>query len=140
MSKTILFVDDDRDFLDAQAAFFRARGFVVWTADRDQEARDLLETGSPDVIVLDLMMERADTGVTLSHRIRQREPFRKVPIILLTGVVAATGRRLDLDVAALRRWSGIDVYLDKPVTGRQLLRVVEEQIARADAEAATEAT
>jgi CheY-like chemotaxis protein len=129
MSKTILFVDDDRDFLDAQAAFFRARGFVVWTADR-----------SPDVIVLDLMMERADTGVTLSHQIRQREPLRQVPIVLLTGVVAATGRRLDLDVAALRRWSGIDVYLDKPVTGRQLLRVVEEQIARADAEAATEAT
>jgi CheY-like chemotaxis protein len=140
MSKTILFVDDDRDFLDAQAAFFRARGFVVWTADREQEARDLLETRSPDVIVLDLMMERADTGVTLSHQIRQREPLRQVPIVLLTGVVAATGRRLDLDVAALRRWSGIDVYLDKPVTGRQLLRVVEEQIARADAEAATEAT
>jgi len=133
-------VDDDRDFLDAQAAFFRARGFVVWTADREQEARDLLETRSPDVIVLDLMMERADTGVTLSHQIRQREPLRQVPIVLLTGVVAATGRRLDLDVAALRRWSGIDVYLDKPVTGRQLLRVVEEQIARADAEAATEAT
>ena len=140
MSKTILFVDDDRDFLDAQAAFFRARGFVVWTADREQDARELLETRSPDVIVLDLMMERADTGVTLSHQIKQREPLRKVPIILLTGVVAATGCRLDLDVAALRRWSGIDVYLDKPVTGRQLLRVVEEQIARAGAAAAPEAT
>ncbi len=140
MSNTILFVDDDRDFLDAQAAFFRARGFVVWTADREQGAWDLLEERVPDVIVLDLMMERADTGVTLSHRIRQRETLRHVPILLLTGVVAATGRRLDLDVSALRRWSGIDVYLDKPVTGRQLLRVVEEQIARAQAVAATEAT
>ncbi len=53
-------------------------------------------------------------------------------MILLTGVVAATGKRLDRDVAALRKWARIDAYLDKPVTGRQLLRVIEEQLARVE--------
>ena len=110
--------------------FFRARGFEVWTADREDQARELLRERTPDAIVLDLMMERADTGATLCHQLRQYEHLRWVPIILLTGVVAATGRRLDLDVSALRRWAGIDEYVDKPVTGRQLLRVVEDQIAR----------
>lgn len=140
MSKTIFFVDDDRDFLDAQAAFFRARGFVVLTADHGERARERLQEASPDVIVLDLMMERADTGVTLSHAIRQMDHLRAVPVILLTGVVAATGKRLDRDVAALRRWARIDTYLDKPVTGKQLLRAVEEQLARVEGAEPAEAT
>jgi acid phosphatase family membrane protein YuiD len=86
MSRTIFFVDDDRDFLDAQAAFFRSRGFVVLTADHGDRARELLQEALPNIIVLDLMMERADTGVTLSHAIRQMDHLRSVPVILLTAV------------------------------------------------------
>lgn len=138
MSHTIVFVDDDRDFLAAQSAFFAARGYVVHTAEREDRALELLHEITPNVIVLDLMMERADTGVALSHKIRQIEALRAVPIILLTGVVAATGRRLDLDVAALRRWAGIDEYLDKPVTARQLLRAVESLIHRSNQDSVSE--
>ena len=38
---SILFVDDDRDFLDAQAAYFGSRGHTVHTAESSREALDL---------------------------------------------------------------------------------------------------
>jgi len=41
-------------------------------------------------------------------------------------------------VAALRRWAGIDEYLDKPVTARQLLRAVESLIHRSNQDSASE--
>jgi CheY-like chemotaxis protein len=68
---TILFVDDDRDFLDAQAAFFGSRGHTVHTVESSQEALDFLEAGTPDIIFIDLMMERYDSGFRLAYEIRK---------------------------------------------------------------------
>ena len=135
MAKTrkILFVDDDRDFLVAQAAFFGARGFAVVTLDRVDGAVERIAQEQPDVIVLDLMMEHYDSGFLLSRRIRQDPGMARVPIILLSGVASATGHKFAAEIAALKDWVKLDAFLDKPATGRQLLKVIEEMLAaRAD--------
>ena len=64
-SPKILFVDDDRDFLAAQTAFFGGRGYEVVTVDRVEGALEKISQESPDVIVLDLMMEHYDSGFML---------------------------------------------------------------------------
>ena len=91
----ILFVDDDRDFLDAQAAYFGSRGHTVHTVESSQEALDLLETVTPDIIFLDLMMERYDSGFRLAYEIRKHEHLDGTPLIMLSGVAAETGERFD---------------------------------------------
>jgi CheY-like chemotaxis protein len=122
----ILFVDDDRDFLDAQAAYFGSRGHTVRTVESSQEAVDLLETIVPDIIFLDLMMERYDSGFRLAYTIRKDERFAGTPIVMLSGVARETGQRFDQEGQGLLSWSRLDRFVDKPATGKQLLGVAEE--------------
>ncbi|MGD0836389.1 MAG: response regulator [Polyangia bacterium] len=128
-SPKILFVDDDRDFLAAQTAFFSGRGFVVVTIDRVEGALARISEEKPDVIVLDLMMEHYDSGFVLSRKIRQDPALAEVPVIMLSGVASATGHKLAGDVASLKDWVKLDAFLDKPVTGRQLLKLIEDKLA-----------
>jgi len=126
---TILFVDDDRDFLDAQAAYFGSRGHTVHTVESSQEALEYLETGRPDIIFLDLMMERYDSGFRLAFEIRKREQFAGVPLVMLSGVARETGQRFDQEGQGLLSWSKLDRFVDKPATGKQLLGLAEELLS-----------
>ena len=117
---TVLFVDDDRDFLDAKRAYLEARGHRVLTAESPHEALDLLDETVPDIVFLDLMMEHVDDGFRLGYQLGKDVRLRDVPLVMLSGVAAATGRRFDGEGEALRAWSGLDLFLDKPVTGEQL--------------------
>lgn len=132
-SPKILFVDDDRDFLAAQTAFFGGRGYEVVTVDRVEGALEKVSQERPDVVVLDLMMEHYDSGFVLGRKIRQDPAMSKVPIIMLSGVASATGHKFGSDAAALKDWIKLDAFLDKPVTGRQLIKVVEEKLAASKA-------
>jgi CheY-like chemotaxis protein len=127
-SPKILFVDDDRDFLAAQTAFFGGRGYEVVTVDRVEGALEKISQERPDVIVLDLMMEHYDSGFVLGRKIRQDPAMSNVPIIMLSGVASETGHKFAGDTAALKDWIKLDGFLDKPVTGRQLIKVVEEKL------------
>jgi len=140
-SPKILFVDDDRDFLAAQTAFFGGRGYEVVTLDRVEGALERISQERPDIIVLDLMMEHYDSGFLLGRRIRQDPAMIDVPILMLSGVAAATGHKFGAEAAALKDWIKLDAFLDKPVTGRQLLKAVEEKLGeRAQAAKAATAT
>ena len=122
---TILFVDDDRDFLMAQKAWFGAHGYEVLTAETSDEALAVLAEVRPRIIFLDLMMEHYDSGFTLGRRMRAIPGIEQVPIVMLSGVAAATGQRFDEEAPGLKEWSKLDGFLDKPVTSKQLLRVVD---------------
>jgi two-component system alkaline phosphatase synthesis response regulator PhoP len=124
---TILFVDDDRDFLLAQ------RSFTVLSAEDPEQARRVLETEQPDLIFLDLMMEHYDDGFRLAREIRTQERHAHIPLVMLSGVAAATGKRFDHEADGLKQWSKLDRFIDKPVTGRQLLKVVDEHLGGAAA-------
>jgi DNA-binding response OmpR family regulator len=127
--RKILFVDDDRDFLAAQTAFFGARGFAVVTLDRVDGALEKIREAQPDVIVLDLMMEHYDSGFLLGRRIRREPSLASTPILMLSGVASATGHKFAAETAALKEWIKLDAFLDKPITGRQLLQKVEEMLS-----------
>jgi CheY-like chemotaxis protein len=129
---TIVFVDDDRDFLDAQAAYFGSRGHIVHTVESSQEAVAFLETTTPDIVFLDLMMERYDSGFRLAHRIRKDERLAGIPIVMLSGVARETGQRFDQEGQGLLAWSRLDRFVDKPATGKQLLAIAEELLGAGD--------
>jgi len=130
-TKKILFIDDDRDFLNSQSIFFSNHGYDVLTADGAEEALKLLETASPDIMILDLMMEHFDSGFRLGHQIRTNPRFRDVPLVMLSGVASATGRRFDQEAEGLKKWSKLDAFLDKPISARELLKVIEEKTGTA---------
>ncbi len=87
---------------------------AVLTAGTGYEAIATLETTDEVAIVLmDIMMPEMD-GYQTMHAIRQREGFRRLPIIALTAKAMKGDREKCLE-------AGASDYLAKPVNTEQLL-------------------
>lgn len=86
----------------------------------------MLESGSFDVVLMDVQMPRRD-GLQATALIRQREAVtgRHVPII------AMTAQALKGDVERCLH-SGMDGYLPKPLSPTELIRLIESQHAAAE--------
>lgn len=121
-AKTILVVDDDADYRLQIETLLCQRGFKVITAPGQQQAIDLLDDSTPDLAVVDLMMEHDDSGFIVSHHIKRKDA--SIPVILLTGLTSETGIEIDADTDEERSWVKADVVLDKPIRIEQLIREI----------------
>jgi len=72
-------VAEYRDFLASKQVYLAARGYRVLAAESPEAALALLETETPAIIFLDLMMEHVDDGLRLGHRIGKDERLGHVP-------------------------------------------------------------
>ena len=120
--RTVLIVDDDPDFLDQMELELAAAGFAVVRAEGEAAAEALLPTHRFDLAVVDLMMESPDSGFTLCHHIKRRDP--QVPVILVTSVASETGITFHPASREDRSWVSADAVLDKPVRFEQLKREI----------------
>lgn len=112
-NKTILIVDDDPDYLLQLQMKVEKFGYTTITADSQQEAEKLIEKTKPDLAILDLMMEKEDSGFILCYRMKKKYP--DVPIIIATGVAAETGITFDINDENNRKWIKADRFLDKGI-------------------------
>ena len=121
--KTMLIVDDDVDFLFQMETQLRGHGYDVISANGKDEALELVKTTTPDMAILDLMMEHMDDGFTLCYELKKA--FPGMPVILVTGVAAETGMSFDTASQGNRDWIKADVLLPKPVRFEQLSREIK---------------
>jgi len=121
--KLAMLVDDDEDFLDQMKVQIESLGFKTVTADSQSAAEALLRSVSPDLAIIDLMMENMDAGFVLSYEIKAKCPH--APVIMVTGVAAETGMTFDANTREERTWIKADVILSKPVRLDQLKREIE---------------
>lgn len=121
--KTVLVVDDDRDFLTQTQVQLEAAGYQVVAAESLKQADEALAAGRPDAAIIDLMMEETDAGFVLAHRIKRLDPA--IPVIMVTAVTSETGLQFDTVADDARSWIKADVILDKPVRFEQLTRELE---------------
>jgi len=121
----ILVVDDDPGMRSLLEAYLGDSGFSVETAMDGVAMWQVLETGMPDAIVLDLMMPGED-GLTLARRLRSQS---NVPILMLS----ARGEEIDR-VVGLEM--GADDYLAKPFSPRELLARLRALLRRSHAQEA----
>jgi CheY-like chemotaxis protein len=122
----ILLVDDDEDFLYQHRIQLEHAGFRVTTATSRAEAESLVDEATPDLAILDLMMERHDDGFVLSHHLKRKVPG--LPVILVTAVTAETGMSFTPTSVSERAWVGADAVLAKPIRFEQLRREVDRLI------------
>src|SRR5678810_993199 len=79
----ILVVDDEDDIRTILVVTLRRAGYEVASAGDGVEAVEAIQRQAPDLILLDVMMPRAD-GLETLKRIRQHAPTAHVPVIMLT--------------------------------------------------------
>jgi CheY-like chemotaxis protein len=127
-SGKILLVDDDPDFLEMHKAVLANHGYEVFTAMSGHEGLERVRTEMPDLIILDLMMEKHDAGFSFSKTIKTDPLFKRIPILMVTSVAEATGYRFSLQEDGY--WMKTDDFLDKPVMPAVLLDRVEKLLQK----------
>ena len=93
MPQKILLVDDDEGFLLAAGRLLEAAGYEVTPAVGAAEARTHLETETPDVILLDVLMPGED-GFTFADNISKDERLGQIPVVLVTAVAESSGQMM----------------------------------------------
>lgn len=78
----ILFVDDEPDFLETTVKRLARRGYEARTATSCDGALEVIGSGWPDVVVLDVMLAGRD-GIQCLQEIKRRWPL--MTVIMLTG-------------------------------------------------------
>lgn len=123
----ILLVDDDLDFLEMHKAVLKHRGYDVLTATNSQEGIERVRAEMPDLIILDLMMEKHDAGFSFSKQIKSDPLFKKIPILMVTAAAEATGYRFSMEEDGY--WMKTDDFLNKPVMPEVLIKKIEKLLA-----------
>ncbi|MCD6453557.1 MAG: response regulator transcription factor [Dehalococcoidales bacterium] len=118
----ILIIEDDSEIVEAVSLCFQLRwsGATVISATQGAKGLDLVETETPDLVVLDIGLPDMD-GFKVLREIRQ---FSQVPVIMLTV------RGEDTDVAKGLEL-GADDYITKPFSHIELLARVQAVLRRA---------
>jgi CheY-like chemotaxis protein len=127
----ILLVDDDVDFVDLNKAVLENHGFTEATAFSTREGLEKVRFEQPDLIVLDLMMEKHDSGFTLAKAIKADPKYKATPILLLTAVAKHTGYDFSQELDGY--WMKTDDYASKPLLPEELVKKVNELLKRAKA-------
>jgi CheY-like chemotaxis protein len=125
----ILLVDNDVDFIDLNKAVLENNGFEVVPAFSGREVMDKVRFEQPDLIVLDLMMEKHDTGFAVAKSLKADPIYRNIPILMLTAVGSETG--MDFSQNLDGYWMKTDDYANKPLLPEELVKKINELLARA---------
>ena len=118
----VLLVDDDPIVRDVLARYLMRSGFSVETAGDGAAALIALDGGSPDLVLLDLMLPKLN-GFEVLEAIRERT---STPVIMLTAKREEGDRIAGLDF-------GADDYVTKPFSPREVVARVKAVLRRAEA-------
>ena len=106
----ILVCDDDKDIVEAIEIYLTQEGYHILKAYDGQEALDILNSETVDLLIIDVMMPRLD-GIRATVKIRESNPL---PIIILSAKSEDTDKILGLNI-------GADDYITKPFGTSELL-------------------
>jgi DNA-binding NtrC family response regulator len=115
---SILVVDDALDTLEILDRNLSSKGYRVFTASNVDEAVQLLEETSVDLVITDLKMPQV-SGLDLVRHVR--ENLRNTRIMMITGYAS-----VESAVEALKL--GAEEYLAKPFTDEELYSAVERAL------------
>lgn len=123
MSK-ILIVDDDPDVVEAIEIILSQAGYEVSSAGSREEGLAAIKAATPDLLVLDVMMEQPDDGIRMAQELR-RAKFDK-PILMLTSIGKVTGMSFGRDDEMVP----VDEFQEKPIEPAVLVAKVKDLLSR----------
>ncbi|NBR28576.1 MAG: response regulator [Betaproteobacteria bacterium] len=113
----VLLVEDDDDARRAVAAMLDHLGMQVWQAQDAASAYELLGEMTPDIAIVDVMMNGVPEGFDVCWKIKTTLGLHESYVVLLTG----RGEPQDLEFGKER---GADLYLVKPLDLHMLAEII----------------
>ena len=118
----VLLVDDELSIIKMVGKRLEAEGFEVTTATDGEDGLQKAKTGSPDVVVLDLMLPKMD-GYKVCGLLKKDSRYAKIPIILFSARAQEKDIQLGQEV-------GADAYIPKPFTAPTLIGKIRELLQK----------
>jgi two-component system OmpR family response regulator len=118
-SPHIIIVDDEAPAREMVGEYLKMHGFAVTLCDGGRSLRGAIETGVPDLVVLDLNMPEED-GLSIIRDLKSRT---NVPVIMLTATASPIDRVVGLEL-------GADDYIAKPCELRELMARIRSVLRR----------
>ena len=125
MVTTVLIVEDEPEIREMLKFSLTRAGFEVKEARTSEMALQHLDSNLPDILVVDWMLPGM-TGVELAKRLRRDALTENLPLLMLTA------RNEESDI--LRSFeSGIDDYMSKPFSPKELIARIKALLRRSGA-------
>jgi two-component system, OmpR family, response regulator len=125
-SQHIIIVDDEAPAREMVGEYLKMHGFTVTLCDGGKSLRGAIESGVPDLVVLDLNMPEED-GLSIIRDLKSRT---NVPVIMLTATASPIDRVVGLEL-------GADDYIAKPCELRELMARIRSVLRRSSPVKAT---
>jgi two-component system alkaline phosphatase synthesis response regulator PhoP len=84
--KKLLIIDDDPDFVEGIKAILDGADYDTDFAYNPDDGFKALETGSYDLLLLDIMMGRGAEGIMVARKMRKDPKLRDMPVLIITGI------------------------------------------------------
>lgn len=127
MANKILVVDDASNICELLQLYLENEGYIVYTARDGQEAVNMFQNKTPDLVLLDIMLPKMD-GWQVCREIRKTS---SCPIIMLTAKGETFDKVLGLEL-------GADDYVTKPFDAKEVMARVKAVLRRTNGEKETE--
>jgi two-component system sensor kinase len=118
----ILIVDDEASLRETISELLIYSNYSVMTAENGQEALEILDYWTPDLIISDIMMPVMD-GYIFQEIVKGNELLNHIPFIFLTA-------KNDDDEMEKCILNGVDLFLTKPFKIEELIKIIEVKIER----------
>jgi len=119
---TILVVDDSPFIVDVFVTMLERGGYRTVAAYGGEECLEILKTVTPDLILLDIMMEPMDGWETL-EKIKESPVTKEIPVLMLTAKQLTPTEAQEYGIF-------IEDYVLKPITHRELYDAIEHVLSR----------
>ncbi|MBQ7991150.1 MAG: response regulator transcription factor [Oscillospiraceae bacterium] len=127
MPKKILIVDDEKNIRSVIAEYAKFEGYETAEAEDGMQAVDMCRTNDFDLIIMDIMMPRLD-GYSA---VREINKIKKIPVIMLSARGEEYDKLFGFEL-------GVDDYVTKPFSPKELLARMRAVIKRTSAEETAE--
>jgi DNA-binding response OmpR family regulator len=127
--KKILIIDNDIDFINQNKVVLEENGFEVISASSSREGMEKVPFEMPDIILLELTLEKHDAGFDVAKAIKADPRFRGIPLLMVTSAAGETGCDFCQELDGY--WMKTDDFVNKPVTPEELIKRINILLEKA---------
>ena len=113
----VLIIDDSVTVRKVTTRLLERNGFETQIAKDGVDALDILQSLTPDIILLDIEMPRMD-GFEVANQVRHNSRLKGVPIIMITSRTGEKHRERAMSI-------GVNAYMGKPFQEQNLLENIK---------------
>lgn len=124
--KKVFIIDDDKDYGDALKIVLESNGYEVTQLLNIDDGRKAVDQKRPDLIILDVMMDKHTDGFEFCYDLKHDEACRTIPILMVTAVTDKTGFKFSPETDG--EYLQADDYVTKPIPVAELLSRVKKLI------------